>query len=225
MFKKQVTLIFALLSVFSLNSKAIGQENPKLNNYSNKNSNTMLTKDVKIIDSDYSLLEALEGINVPYSIRRELRLVTVTYFGFDDELHQGQLIVHKQVAEEVKEIFKLIRKIKFPVEKVIPLTKYNWSDVESMLDNNTSSFNYRFISGTRVLSMHAKGLAIDINPLQNPYIKNDIVTPPGANYNSNTKGTIKPGSKLVKIFKARGWIWGGDWKSLKDYQHFQKEVE
>jgi hypothetical protein len=202
-----------------------GQGNSNMTNYPQQNSTSSISEDIEIIDSEYNLLQALEGINIPYSIRKDLKLVTVRYYGFDDKLHQGQLIVNKRIAEEVKEIFILIRKIKFPIEKVIPLTEYNWSDEDSMGDNNTSAFNYRFISGSRVLSMHAKGLAIDINPKQNPYVKNGVITPQGALYNVEVKGTIKPGSKIIKIFKERGWTWGGDWKSLKDYQHFQKELE
>ncbi len=213
--------------MFTLSSVSLifSQNNSNMTNYPEQNSISSISEDIEIIDSEYNLLQALEGINIPYSIRKDLKLVTVTYYGFDDKLHQGQLVVHKRIAREVKEIFKLIRKIKFPIEKVIPLTEYNWSDEESMKDNNTSSFNYRFISGSRVISMHARGLAIDINPKQNPYVKNGVITPQGALYNVDAKGTIKTGSKIIKIFKDRGWTWGGDWKSLKDYQHFQKELE
>jgi hypothetical protein len=73
--------------------------------------------------------------------------------------------------------------------------------------------------------MHANGLAIDINPKQNPYVKNGKSIPAGSEYKLNNMGTIEPDSKIVKVFKEKGWVWGGDWKSLKDYQHFQKNIE
>ena len=94
-----------------------------------------------------------------------------------------------------------------------------------MKDNNTSAFNYRFISGTRVISKHASGLAIDINPLLNPYVKNGINTPEGSTYDTTKAGTLTVNSPLVKEFKKKGWKWGGDWKNLKDYQHFEKNLK
>ena len=105
------------------------------------------------------------------------------------------------------------------------MVEYNWSDDKSMRDNNTSSFNYRFLSGSKVLSMHASGLAIDINPKQNPYVKNGSNSPAGSIYELDENGTICPDSEIVRAFKEKGWTWGGDWKSLKDYQHFQKSLE
>jgi len=178
-----------------------------------------------IIDSDYTLEEALKGITIPSTVIDELEIVSVSYYSFDGLLHRGQIIVNKKVAGDIKDIFNVIRDTKFPVEKVVPMAEYNWSDEQSMLDNNTSSFNYRFLSGAKILSMHASGLAIDINPIQNPYIKNGSNSPSGSNYKLDAKGTICPDSEIVKAFKAKGWSWGGDWKSLKDYQHFQKTIE
>jgi len=178
-----------------------------------------------IIDSDYTLEEALKGITIPSTVIDELEIVSVSYYSFDGLLHRGQIIVNKKVADDIKDIFNVIRETKFPVEKVVPMAEYNWSDEQSMLDNNTSSFNYRFLSGAKILSMHASGLAIDINPIQNPYIKNGSNSPSGSNYKLDAKGTICPDSEIVKAFKAKGWSWGGDWKSLKDYQHFQKTIE
>lgn len=178
-----------------------------------------------LIDANYTTDEALEGSTIPSSVKNELRLVTVQYFGYDDNLHQGQLIINKKVADDIIEIFNLIEKIKFPVQKVVPLVKYNWSDEKSMEDNNTSGFNYRFVSGTKILSMHANGLAIDINPKQNPYIKNGKISPEGSEHNPIAKGTITADSEIVDAFKSKGWLWGGDWKSIKDYQHFQKVIK
>jgi len=175
-----------------------------------------------IVDANYTLEESMEGTTVPASIKKNLELITVQYYGFDGLLHQGQLLVNNSVADDLINIFNFIKQTKFPVEKVIPIVKYNWSDDKSMEENNTSVFNYRFISGSKILSMHAQGEAIDINPRQNPYIKNGDCSPKGSVYDVTKKGTILPNSELVKEFKEKGWEWGGDWKSLKDYQHFQK---
>ena len=124
-----------------------------------------------------------------------------------------------------EEIFKFIKDSRFPISKVVPISAYDWSDEKSTKDNNTSAFNYRFISGTRVISKHAYGLAIDINPLLNPYIKKGTSIPTGCIYDTTKAGTISSGSELVQEFKNRGWKWGGDWKNLKDYQHFEKRLK
>lgn len=192
------------------------------------NGENVLSQDVEqgfVIDSDVAFEEAVAGISIPESILENLRLVDVYYYGFDDKLHKGQLVVHKNVVLDVIEIFELIRESRFPIDKVIPISKYGWSDESSIQDNNTSAFNYRFISGTRVISNHASGLAIDINPALNPYIKNGISLPEKCVYDTTKAGTILSDSELVKEFKRRGWQWGGDWKSLKDYQHFEKKLK
>jgi len=178
-----------------------------------------------VIDSEIDFDEAVAGQNIPRSVLENLRLVNVYYYGFDDKLHKGQLVVHKEAVLNVIEIFEFIRESRFPIGKVVPISKYGWSDEKSIQDNNTSAFNYRFISGTRVISNHASGLAIDINPMMNPYIKNGISLPVSCKYDTTKAGTISSGSQLVKEFKQRGWQWGGDWKSLKDYQHFEKKLK
>lgn len=178
-----------------------------------------------VIDSDVAFEEAVAGISIPQSILENLRLVDVYYYGFDEKIHKGQLVVHKDVVLDVIEIFELIRESRFPIGKVVPISKYGWSDEKSMRDNNTSAFNYRFISGSRVISNHAAGLAIDINPALNPYIKNGNSLPENCIYDTTKVGTISASSELVKEFKQRGWEWGGDWKSLKDYQHFEKKLK
>ena len=178
-----------------------------------------------VIDSNLQFEEAVAGLSIPQSILENLRLVDVYYYGFDEKLHKGQLVVHKDVVLNIIEIFEFIRESHFPVGKVVPISKYGWSDEKSMQDNNTSALNYRFISGTRVISNHASGLAIDINPRFNPYIKNGNSLPSNCAYDTTKAGTISSNSQLVKEFKQRGWQWGGDWKSLKDYQHFEKKLK
>jgi len=218
----RLILFFSSLCFFFMNTFA--QHNSQLINHSSGGNNTMDNSSSieLILDSQFTLDEALIGQKIPASVKTNLTLVNVFYYGFDEKLHQGQLVVHKAVAQDVKEIFEIIRQIHFPIEKVVPICEYKWSDEKSMLDNNSSSFNYRFISGSKILSKHASGLAIDINPKQNPYIKNGATSPAGSVYKADVKGTITSDSLIVEEFKKRGWTWGGDWKSLKDYQHFQK---
>jgi hypothetical protein len=216
-------IYFVLIVLLSKGSFAQRNQDPI--NYSKSNGNSSFDSIPEIIiDSDCDLDEALSGQNIPVIIKDQLELVSVSYYGFDDRIHEGKILVHKEIVSDVIEIFDFILETRFPIAKVVPISEYKWSDEESMKDNNTSSFNYRFISGTRIHSMHAKGLAIDINPFQNPYIKNHIILPEGASYDTTKKGTLTSDSPLVKEFKKRGWSWGGDWESLKDYQHFEKKI-
>jgi hypothetical protein len=175
-----------------------------------------------IIDSDYTFEEIFLNSNVPVNIRKNLNLISVEYFSFDDKLHRGQVLIHKGLANDIIEIFKVIKAEKFPVSKVIPINKYNWFDEKSMNDNNTSAFNFRFVKGSSLLSSHALGRAIDINPVQNPHVKNGKTIPVNSKYDVNVRGTISTNTFLVKEFAKRGWDWGGFWKRNKDYQHFEK---
>lgn len=177
-----------------------------------------------IIDSDLTFEESIEGISIPASIKNNLVLIEVQYYSFDEKLHQGQLLVHKSVVKDLKEIFEIIKEIKFPIDKAVPIVKYGWNDESSMLANNTSCFNYRKLKGANLISYHSKGLAIDINPMFNPHIKNNKPIPIGAIYDKTKPGTLTDLSPVVKEFKKRGWHWGGSWRSSKDYQHFEKRT-
>ncbi len=185
----------------------------------------MNLKEQAIVDCDYSLEEALIGSAASDAIKNNLSLVDVYYYSFDKKIHKGQIVIHRLLAKDIIEIFDLILLNKFPISKVIPIVSYNWSDDLSMNDNNTSCFNYRLVAGTKKISNHAYGLAIDINPKLNPYIKGSRISPEGAKYDSKIPGTILPDSFLVNTFKKRGWTWGGDWITRKDYQHFEKIIE
>ena len=178
--------------------------------------------DTIIVYSELTLEEALAGLKIPQNIRKTLTIITVKYWGFDNKIHKGQLVINKKLSDEVKQIFNEIFHLRFPIKSVIPIVKFGWNDEKSMLANNTSAFNYRKIKGTERLSNHAFGIAIDINPLLNPYIKKNSVEPEGASYNPKLSGTIAEDSEVVKIFKSHGWNWGGEWKRGKDYQHFEK---
>lgn len=181
--------------------------------------------DEVIIDSDLSFADALGNQKFPGLIKKQLRLTSVRYYSFDGKLHQGQLVIHKSLQKDIIEIFHELEKKRFPVAKVIPVSKYNYSDDESMSDNNTSAFNYRTIEGERLLSKHAFGKAIDINPFLNPIIRRGIINPKGATYDPKAAGTITKNGIVVQVFKRKGWQWGGVWRTTKDYQHFEKGLK
>lgn len=181
-------------------------------------------QDEIVIDSEMTFEQAIEGINIPQSVLKNLTLVDIQYYSFDNKLHQGQLLIHKSVVKDITEIFEIIKNIKFPVQKAIPIVKYGWNDIVSMKANNTSAFNYRKVRNTRINSYHSKGLAIDINPMLNPHIKRHDISPSGAVYDKNIIGTLTDTSQVVREFKRRGWIWGGNWRTSKDYQHFEKRT-
>lgn len=178
-----------------------------------------------IVDSRLRFMEALAGTTAPPAIIKTLCLLEVCYYAFDGRLHRGQLVVHRRLTEELRDIFTIIRESRFPLGKVVPIVHYRWSDEASMADNNTSAFNYRLVAGTTRLSRHAGGLAIDINPRQNPVIYADGRSlPPGAPYLLQAPGTIAGESPLQQAFASRGWLWGGAFRNVKDYHHFEKNV-
>ncbi len=177
-----------------------------------------------IIDSNMTFDEAIKGTKAPRNIIDSLVLIDVFYYSFDKKLHKGQILIHKELANEITEIFEMIKTIKFPIAKAIPISAFNWSDIASMEANNTSSFNYRTIAGTNRLSLHARGRAIDINPLFNPVVyENGRIEPKNSNYDPKVLGTFYPTHPVVLEFKSLGWRWGGDFKTYKDYHHFDKE--
>ena len=185
-----------------------------------------------IVDSKMTADEALEGLDrrCPKDLRERQALVAVMYWGFDGKAHRGQLVVDKELAADVVAVFEVALKEKFPIRSVVPVSHATfrkngkWDDDLSMAANNTSAFNYREVTGGSSLSKHALGRAIDINPVQNPYIKGKTTLPPGAKYDPKAPGTLTADHPVTKAFLARGWEWGGNWKSLKDYQHFEKPV-
>ncbi|MFA5287475.1 MAG: M15 family metallopeptidase [Candidatus Omnitrophota bacterium] len=183
-----------------------------------------------VVDSNITLSQALRKY-APPSLKRRQRLVDVLYYSFDGRVHKGQLVIDERLVRDIREVFRVAFKTKFPIKSVIPVShsrfykdgKWN-GDGQSMLLNNTSAFNYRRATASKKLSMHAYGFAIDINPVQNPYIKRKVVLPPGAVYDRSKPGTLTRDSSIVRSFIRLGWTWGGNWKSLKDYQHFEKPL-
>lgn len=164
--------------------------------------------------------------NCPVANNR-LRDVTVSYYDFHGELHtDGHMIVLDAVADHVIQIFKQLYEIKFPLAKIKPMSNYEGDDIAAMRDNNSSSFNCRPITGQSqggLFSIHAYGLAIDINPIQNPYVVADKVLPmQSEDYVDRTHVRAGMSESIVNLFKEHGFlIWGGHWHTPVDYQHFQ----
>jgi hypothetical protein len=157
----------------------------------------------------------------------DLRIIDMNYWGFDGTVHGGgRLMVHKDVADEVVAAFGDMFAAEFPIRRMELIEEYDGSDDASMAADNTSAFNCRPITGSPGrYSIHSYGKAIDINTVENPYVKGDTVLPPaGAEYLDRTDvrpGMIVKNDAVVKAFKKRGFTWGGSWHSLKDYQHFE----
>jgi hypothetical protein len=157
-----------------------------------------------------------------------LASVKFSYFGFDGRVHEdGEIIVLDAVAARVGRIFDRLLELRFPLKKVQPINRYEGDDDASMADNNTSSFNDRPVAGSTSLSMHAYGLAIDLNPVQNPFLEGAgamrRISPTGGE-KYLARADIRPGmaETVVDVFADNGFlIWGGDWHDPIDYQHFQ----
>jgi hypothetical protein len=164
-----------------------------------------------------------EGCPVPIS---DLRSLELTFWGFDGHRHHGELIVHQDIADNVVDVFHTLYTNRFPINKMQRVDDYGGSDDASMADDNTSAFNCRPITGsTSGFSVHSYGKAIDINTVENPYVKGSTVLPPaGAAYLDRTDvrpGMIVHGDPVWSAFDAYGYHWGGDWNSPHDYQHFE----
>ena len=164
-----------------------------------------------------------KGCPVPI---KNLRYLTIYYLDNNNKTQIGEMIVHKKVAADIAEIFGELYELGFNIEKMNLIERYDANDTRSMSANNTSAFNCRLVPGTKSISRHAYGTAIDINPFVNPFINKGKLTPVGAeeyrNRNLQEMGMIKRDDIVYRAFKKRGWKWGGDWNTMKDYQHFFK---
>ncbi len=155
----------------------------------------------------------------------DLRLLSVDHWGFDGRVHRGELVVHRDQAGRVLHVMGQLFEARFPIERMQLVDVYGGDDDRSMAANNTSAFNCRSVSGRAgVWSQHSYGWAVDINPVQNPYVSGGRVSPPaGAVYADRSlrrPGMIHAGDAVVRAFASIGWGWGGNWGSAKDYQHF-----
>lgn len=165
----------------------------------------------------------------------DLRYLSMKYYDFNGDVQTGELICNKSIAQDLIEIFYQLYLNEYQIEKIRLIDDYNGDDTASMLDNNTSCFNYRVVDGTSSLSKHAIGCAIDINPFYNPYVVfnkdgsgETYISPQGseiyADRSQNFPYKIDENDLCYQLFKEHGFTWGGNWNSCKDYQHFQKVV-
>ena len=155
---------------------------------------------------------------------RDLRLLTLSHWGFDRRARTGSLIVHEDVARDVVGVFRRLYAEGFPIRRMLPVDAYGASDFRSIEADNTSVFNCRYVDGTRRWSEHAYGRAIDVNPIENPYVSGGRTShsarKPYVDRSRRRPGMAFEGGVLVRAFDSIGWGWGGRWREVKDYQHF-----
>ena len=163
--------------------------------------------------------------------RSELRYLRLSHYDEDGRELVGELVCNKQIAIDLKDIFQELYKHRYPVQCMQLIDDYDADDERSMRANNTSCFNYRQIAGSKKLSKHSQGLAIDVNPLYNPCVrrrKNGTVTiQPGparkyADRNRRWPYMIEKDDLCYRLFIQHGFTWGGSWRTTKDYQHFER---
>ena len=167
------------------------------------------------------------GCTVPYE---DLRYLRVSYVDYSGNAQVGELICNKSIADDLLDIFSELYASGYRINKIRLVDEYGGDDTKSITDDNTSCFNYRVVEGTTKLSKHALGLAIDLNPFYNPYVTypnggiriSPAGSEPYADRSQDFPHKIDKNDLAYKLFKAHGFTWGGDWKTLKDYQHFQK---
>jgi len=156
-----------------------------------------------------------------------LRRLSVSHWGFDGRPHLGELIVHWDAAAAMLRVFRRLYDARYPIHRMHRVDYYSGSDDWSMAVDNTSGFNCRRATGsTTVWSEHSYGRAVDVNPVENPYVKGATVLPPAGRPYTDRRlrvpGVLHAGDPVVGAFAAVGWSWGGAWTSLKDYQHFSR---
>lgn len=177
-----------------------------------------------IIDASYSFEEAIAATKAPQDIIDQLTLFDVVYLSTDGQVHRGQILSNKEIAEDIRKIFQFMLDKEFVIEKAIPIVKYDWSDSLSMDDNNSYSFCYRDIT----YSKHATGMAIDINPRFNPLRwkrEERPNKPEGAVSDTMVNGTLYPGHPVVEEFRRLGFRWGHSFTKFYDDHHFEKNAQ
>jgi hypothetical protein len=157
---------------------------------------------------------------------RDLSWVRLAFWGFDQRRHTGELLVNRSAADDLVRVFRDLYAQRFPIEEM-RITRADELDAPPTGDgNNTGAFACRPTTGGSSYSQHAYGLAIDVNPFQNPYVKGDVVLPElASSYLARERvrpGMITADGPVVRAFGSIGWTWGGSWQSLKDLQHFSE---
>jgi hypothetical protein len=155
----------------------------------------------------------------------DLRLLTLTYRGFDGRDHTGRLIANRDAASALVAVFRRLYAARFPIRRMEPVDRYGGDDYRSIEADNTSAFNCRTATGSTRWSNHAYGRAIDVNPIENPYVSGGTsshrASTPYLDRSRHRPGMAYKGGVLVDAFRSVGWGWGGSWSgSVRDYQHF-----
>lgn len=166
-----------------------------------------------------------EGADIELS---ELRYLKLLYYDYNGRVRHGEMVCNKAISEDLLYIFKELYKAKYQIAGIRLIDDFGGDDERSMAANNSSCFNYRQATNSSTkLSAHARGMAVDINPMQNPYVKGEVVLPESAQeYADRTVDfphKITNEDLCCKLFRSRGFQWGGAWNSVKDYQHFEKK--
>ena len=183
-----------------------------------------------IPDAIWQKMQGKTYVDNPYVSRSDLRYLRVKHWDYDEQTHQGELVCNRLIADKLLAIFRELYKAHYPIQRIRLADEYDADDERQMRDNNTSSFCYRNVSGSKNLSKHARGLAIDINPLYNPYIRyrkdgSQIIEPanakPYADRSKSYRYKIVKGDLCYRLFIQHGFTWGGSWRTMKDYQHFE----
>jgi D-alanyl-D-alanine carboxypeptidase-like protein len=163
------------------------------------------------------------GCPVPPSQLRRLR---VAYWGFDGSAHTGMLVANADAVDDLVHVFSRLYAARFPIRRMRPIDAYRGRDEPSLEADNTAAFNCRYAvaPGPRRWSAHAYGRAIDVNPVENPYLEGGRVHPRNGRAYVNRarvrRGMAVRGGLLVRAFANVGWAWGGRWAGSPDYQHF-----
>ncbi len=182
-----------------------------------------------IPDSIWKKMQGKSFLPNPYIQRSDLRYLRVLHWDYDEHTHQGELICNKRIADKLLQIFRSLYEQHYPIQRMRLPEEYDANDERQMSDNNTSCFCYRTISGRRKLSYHARGLAIDVNPLYNPFVRSKngilLVQPengkPYVDRKKYFRYQIRVGDPCHTLFLSHGFTWGGSWRTSKDYQHFE----
>ena len=157
----------------------------------------------------------------------ELRYLQLAYYDFYGVQQMGEMVCNAAIAQDLLEIFQALYEAQYRIHSIRLVDDFGGSDDASMRADNTSCFNFRTVPGQKKLSRHAMGMAVDVNPLENPYIdsRGRILPVEGTPYADRTKDfphKIDRGDLCYKLFREHGFTWGGAWTRSKDYQHFQK---
>ena len=183
-----------------------------------------------IPDSVWQTMQGKTWHDNPYIRRSDLRYLRISHYDLEGRTHVGEMICNKLIADKLLAIFRELYAHHYPIQRIRLADEYDADDERQMEDNNTSCFCYRNVPDTKKLSYHARGLAIDINTLYNPYVRyrkdgSMIVQPKNAKPYVDRKKSyrykIVEGDLCHRLFLKHGFVWGGFWRTMKDYQHFE----